>query len=151
MQQAERFWQFSLQVYQHEGVKQACLTLQDRYQLNVNLLLLCQFLQQQQVYLDRTLVNQLNEAIAPSQQVLARMRQHRITLKHGPRLEYQRALQGELNIEKQQQRVLIDRINSLSAGAQVVSNLEQYLQMCGINEDDTQCRALTSIIVQATE
>jgi len=35
------FWRFSLSVYQHEAVKTACLSLQDTYHVNVNLLLLC--------------------------------------------------------------------------------------------------------------
>jgi uncharacterized protein (TIGR02444 family) len=35
------FWDFSLQVYGGAGVAPACLALQDRYDLDVNLLLLC--------------------------------------------------------------------------------------------------------------
>lgn len=35
------FWRFSLQVYQDEQVKEACLTFQQQEGLNVNLLLLC--------------------------------------------------------------------------------------------------------------
>ena len=35
------FWQFSGAVYAHPGVAEACLDLQDRHGLDVNLLLFC--------------------------------------------------------------------------------------------------------------
>jgi uncharacterized protein (TIGR02444 family) len=38
---AEPFWTFSLEVYARNGVEAACLELQERHQLDVNLLLLC--------------------------------------------------------------------------------------------------------------
>jgi uncharacterized protein (TIGR02444 family) len=41
---AERFWQFSCQIYQSPEVEPAALALQDDYELDVNLLLLCCFL-----------------------------------------------------------------------------------------------------------
>lgn len=35
------FWRFSIAVYQEGAVKKACISLQDEYKINVNLLLLC--------------------------------------------------------------------------------------------------------------
>ena len=35
------FWDFSITVHQHEGVHEACLSLQKRYSLDVNLLFFC--------------------------------------------------------------------------------------------------------------
>jgi uncharacterized protein (TIGR02444 family) len=37
----DRFWQFSLDLYERPGVAEACLALQDRHGLNVNILLWC--------------------------------------------------------------------------------------------------------------
>ena len=37
----QKFWNFSLQLYDREGVAAACLELQDAYQLDVNLILFC--------------------------------------------------------------------------------------------------------------
>lgn len=37
----QKFWDFSLQLYNREGVAAACLGLQDAYQLDVNLVLFC--------------------------------------------------------------------------------------------------------------
>lgn len=37
----QNFWNFSLQLYDREGVAAACLELQDTYQLDVNLVLFC--------------------------------------------------------------------------------------------------------------
>ena len=39
--EAQKFWNFSLELYDKEGVAAACLELQDVYQLDVNLLLFC--------------------------------------------------------------------------------------------------------------
>ena len=38
---ADRFWQFSLELYDRPGVADACLVLQDRYDLDVNMMLWC--------------------------------------------------------------------------------------------------------------
>lgn len=37
----QNFWNFSLDLYDREGVASACLALQDQYQLDVNLILFC--------------------------------------------------------------------------------------------------------------
>ena len=37
----QKFWTFSLELYNAEGVAAACLELQDAYQLDVNLILFC--------------------------------------------------------------------------------------------------------------
>ena len=37
----QKFWNFSLELYDAEGVASACLELQDAYQLDVNLILFC--------------------------------------------------------------------------------------------------------------
>ena len=37
----QKFWYFSLQLYDAQGVAAACLELQDAYQLDVNLILFC--------------------------------------------------------------------------------------------------------------
>jgi len=37
----QKFWNFSLELYEAEGVAAACLELQDTYQLDVNLILFC--------------------------------------------------------------------------------------------------------------
>lgn len=39
--EAQNFWNFSLQLYNQEGVATACLELQDAYGLDVNLILFC--------------------------------------------------------------------------------------------------------------
>ncbi|CAE6882144.1 hypothetical protein ACOMICROBIO_NCLOACGD_00348 [Vibrio sp. B1ASS3] len=45
----EHLWQFSLQFYGVREVKEACLSLQNNYHGNVNLLLLLRWLDEQQV------------------------------------------------------------------------------------------------------
>jgi uncharacterized protein (TIGR02444 family) len=41
---SSKFWGFSLAVYGAQGVEPECLSLQDRYGLDINLLLLCAYL-----------------------------------------------------------------------------------------------------------
>lgn len=58
------FWQFSLKTYSHEPVKNHCLKLQQEFDFNVNLLLFCCWLANQNIELAR---DQFNEAIASTQ------------------------------------------------------------------------------------
>ena len=45
--ETNRFWQFSLDFYRRDGVAEACLTLQDRLGLDVNILLYAAWLASQ--------------------------------------------------------------------------------------------------------
>ena len=53
-------WDFSLKVYARPGVASTCLDLQDTYGVDVNVLLWCLWLEQQQKKLD---IEQLQEAL----------------------------------------------------------------------------------------
>ena len=57
-----RFWAFSLDVYGRPGVAPACLALQDRHGLDVNLLLFCCWAASQGVTLDQRTLAAAEEA-----------------------------------------------------------------------------------------
>lgn len=58
------FWQFSLKTYSHEQVKNHCLSLQQEFDFNVNLLLFCCWLADAQILLER---QQFTQAISSAQ------------------------------------------------------------------------------------
>ncbi|WP_391088959.1 TIGR02444 family protein [Vibrio sp. NH-UV-68] len=111
----ERLWQFSLQYYSVREVKSACLTLQNQYKGNVNLLLLLKWLDEQQVSFSEHDWHHLEECLGRSEALLLNYRELRRKLKfHLPDTLYRESLQFELQLEKQQQSDLVDCVNSIT-------------------------------------
>ncbi|MDN3608865.1 TIGR02444 family protein [Vibrio ostreicida] len=110
----ERLWQFSLQYYSVREVKEACLTLQNRYKGNVNLLLLLKWLDEQQAaFLDEDWYK-IEACLGRSETLLHSYRDLRRKLKpHLADTLYRESLQFELQLEKQQQSDLVDCLNSI--------------------------------------
>ncbi|AUI87148.1 TIGR02444 family protein [Vibrio azureus] len=114
----ESLWQFSLQFYGVRQVKEACLSLQNHYQGNVNLVLLLRWLDEQQVTFSEQDWPAVQHSLTRSETLLYSYRELRRQLK--PQLNdalYRQALQFELELEKQQQADLVDCINTLSLTA----------------------------------
>ncbi|QXO17648.1 MULTISPECIES: TIGR02444 family protein [Vibrio] len=108
----ERLWQFSLQYYSVREVKEACLSLQNNFNGNVNLLLLLKYLDEQQLTLQEQDWQSLIEGIARTETLLHHYRELRRKLKNNlTDTLYREALQFELQLEKQQQSDLIEVIN----------------------------------------
>ncbi len=111
----ERLWQFSLQYYSVREVKEACLSLQNHYNGNVNLLLLLKWLDEQQVAFKESDWQTVIECISRSETLLHSYRDLRRKFKLSiPDTLYREALQFELQLEKQQQSDLVDCVNSLN-------------------------------------
>lgn len=66
------FWDFSLALYGREGVAQACVALQDRRGLDVNLLLFCCWAGSRGRRLDPADLKGLNEAVGPWRDAVVR-------------------------------------------------------------------------------
>ncbi len=62
--QTEDLWSFSLRIYREPGVADACLWLQDRHALDVNVLLFCCWAAARSVVLDAGRISQVQQAIA---------------------------------------------------------------------------------------
>ncbi len=111
----ERLWQFSLQYYSVREVKAACLSLQNQFKGNVNLLLLLKWLDEQQVCFAEQDWHRIEECLGRSEALLLSYRELRRKLKLNlPDTLYREALQFELQLEKQQQSDLVDCINAIS-------------------------------------
>lgn len=101
-------WQFSLDYYAVNEVKEACLCLQNQFQGNVNLLLLLKWLDEQQLSINDSEWPHLLACLSHSESLVHSFRELRRKLKsHLSETLYREALQFELRLEKQQQAELI--------------------------------------------
>ncbi|MBE1300444.1 MAG: TIGR02444 family protein [Alteromonadaceae bacterium] len=109
---SDSFWQFSLEFYSPEPIKQACLTLQDNFDFNVNLILLCCWLDSLRVKLSAEQLHQLKGVIKNSDVELKQHRKLRAANKN-QQDRYAALLQQELALEQAQQSILVSTLNSM--------------------------------------
>lgn len=127
---ADSFWQFSLQLYPR--VKPLCLQWQDELGVNVNLLLLLCYLEQQQRSLNaaelQQLAAQLNNFSMQFTQPLRALRKNTAIAAITPPQQQslkQALLQAELTLEQLEQQLLLQHCPPLSKKATPL--LELYL------------------------
>ncbi len=141
------FWDFSLAVYGRPGVSEACLALQDRHGLDVNLLLLCCWAGSQGQLLDKADMARLIASVGDWQRsVVGPLRRVRRRLKHlpdggsGPLGALRKAVKScEFDAERIEQRMLHDVLapppskTPPAAGRAgcAAANLAVYLEMAG--------------------
>ena len=165
----ESFWDFSVSTYRKPGVTDACLALQDRHGLDVNVLLFCCWFGRTRGVVDEPLWDRVlafSEAWAGN--VVRPLRAVRTWMKHtgctqpgvsndacmGLREDVKRI---ELKAEQLQERALEELtsdapINILDSTSQIVCtnlNLRNYLGHCGV-ELDSASRSGLACIVTAT-
>ncbi|MBZ9612996.1 TIGR02444 family protein [Rheinheimera maricola] len=128
----EQLWQFSLALY--PKVKHLCLQWQDELGANVNLLLLLSYLEQQQLSLTGTQLQQLSAELALfSTQFTQPLRQLRKNVTNSgiaPELQQplkQSLLHAELALERLEQHLLLQHCPALTA--QATPLLESYFSL----------------------
>ncbi len=108
-------WRFSLELYRRPGVERACLWLQERWGADVNLLLLCCWLERRGRRADRRLLRRAQaassawraEAVQPLRRVRRRLRRGVRGVPPGWAEPVRRATQAaELRAEQVEQRLL---------------------------------------------
>ncbi len=151
------FWDFSLAVYGREGVAPACLALQDRHGLDVNLLLFGLWAGTRGRALAAAELDGLIAAARPWQQgVVAPLRAARRWLKGQRPVPGQSAaiLRGaikerELDAEAIEQAILFGQV-SIPAGpgapASAAANLARYLSVLGIAPDTDDTARLATLL-----
>nr|WP_136250859.1 TIGR02444 family protein [Ningiella ruwaisensis] len=107
----ELFWEYSLNIYKDEKVKDACLFLQDHAGLNVNLILLLTYLSEQQLILSFEDLEGIETALERSEKLLKHHRRKRKGLKKINQVAYKQALADELDLERGQQQELLEAAN----------------------------------------
>ncbi|KKO44622.1 hypothetical protein WG68_15120 [Arsukibacterium ikkense] len=141
----QQLWQFSLALY--PKVQQLCLDWQDSFGLNVNLLLLLCYLEQQQCSLNGQQLEQLAaKLVSFSRQFTQPLRQLRRHSSNAslPAAQQQQLmqtlLQAELSLEQLEQQLLLESCPPLTASRQPL--IERYLSAL-----NAQSQALTAQII----
>jgi uncharacterized protein (TIGR02444 family) len=122
---AALLWQYSLQKYAYDEVKDACLSLQDDYAYNVNLLLLCMLCDSLGVTLIESEIDEIRTRIKVSDSALI---EHRHRRRHAKTIEqsnsiilgkdcvdYQALLKQELKLEAAQQELIVHAYTALES------------------------------------
>jgi uncharacterized protein (TIGR02444 family) len=156
------FWDFSLTVYAREGVAEACLALQDRHGLDVNLVLFCLWAGTGGQRLAAADLDGLAAAVDDWQrQVVRPLRALRGRLKSQDAVE--RALSEPLRQEIKRQELQAERIEQLllfralpgavtvegGSSALAADNLAAYLALRAVAPDAADRRALGRLLAGA--
>lgn len=156
------FWDFSLAVYGRPGVSEACLRLQDRHGLDVNLLLVCCWAGAQGRGLDSAGIARLAAAVADWHhavvQPLRGVRRWLKTQAVAPE-DLAGALRAtikakELEAERIEQQLLYDALGEPAADtasrggedALAAKNLRLYLEVSGLEPDAVDTAALAALL-----
>ncbi|WP_394693729.1 TIGR02444 family protein [Hyphobacterium sp.] len=141
---SQAFWDWSLQVYEQPGVAAACLDLQDRHGLNVNICLWCLWLATE----GRNAALHIEAAMDAlenwSGEVTSALRETRRKLKDRPRAEtlYKSVLACELDAEHVEQDILFELAASApesgtEARMTAAQALAEYARLKGLHIDFT--------------
>lgn len=124
------FWQFSIGLYANRGVKDYCLSLQNEHAVDINLLLLCRWLDEEGYALStKTLCKLIDLSGHWQHSILAPLRANRTALAKDTEA-YASALEAELAMEAKEQQALIDLVN-----------LTEILRKTSLPHDDSNCLA----------
>ena len=157
------FWAFSLAVYDRPGVAPACLALQDRHGLDVNLLLFCCWTAANGVALDQRSLGAAAAAVAGwRNQIVRPLRSLRQRLKRGiagfPEDDIaalrRRILEAELEAERLEQQRLAPLLPSETFSAESgpllgVRALRLYFRLEGVDPDDVDDRDCQALLAGA--
>src|SRR5262245_32609530 len=130
------FWRFSLAVYGQPGVAGECLGLQDKFGLNINLLLFCAWLGRRGIVLTREHLEGAAHSIASWHDHVVRplrgvRRQMKLHHEDVPALRAQ-VHRVEIEAEQIEQAMLFDYARSIAPAGErdaVAHNVNEYLAM----------------------
>ena len=154
------FWRFSLKVYAKDGVAPACLALQDRHGLDVNLLLVCAWAGVHGRGLTRAELETLRgavgdwhrEAVRPLRAVRRWMKeQEAVPLERHQKLR-EELKRLELEAEQLEQQILFEALaleKGVGSPAIVAENLLLYLAVLEVRPDVTDMADLAALLAGA--
>jgi uncharacterized protein (TIGR02444 family) len=139
LQYDNEFWRFSLAVYCQTEVEQECLTLQQTFGIDVNLLLFCAWLGSRGIALSQEHIEAASSAIAAWHEQVVRplrgVRQLIKALKRDAFENYRTKIKGiELEAEQIEQAMLFDVSKHISLGTvnsrdAIAQNVNAYIAM----------------------
>lgn len=106
-------WTHALAQYEKPDVANSCLFLQDEFGCNVNLILLCYYLDTQSYRLDAKALVSVEKAIVDSEVKLKHHRQLRRAAKIDKPENYRQLLEQELSLEKAQHTIMVESLNTM--------------------------------------
>lgn len=129
----DSLWQFSLQYYSEREIKEACLTIQNQFHGNVNLLLALRWLDQHELSFPPQEWPRMLQSLGRTEPLLHQFRElRRKTKQHLPDSLYRESLQFELQLERQQQADIVGTIHQLQLDRVEVSHLtDDYCHQLG--------------------
>ncbi|ALT00068.1 TIGR02444 family protein [Lacimicrobium alkaliphilum] len=142
---ASDFWDFSLKVY--PDWQQTLLLLQDDYDLNINLLLFCLYLEQRNQRLSAQQMATLMQNCEQTRPLLMSLREVRRAAKGVNQQAYSQLKQAELELEKQQQQALIRAANSMQfSEVQGKGNLQSYVELKQLTDSEALQKLLNKLV-----
>jgi uncharacterized protein (TIGR02444 family) len=129
---AEEFWLFSLYFYDRPKVADACLQLQNNYQVNVNVLLLTLWCYSQNIGVSKAMLTHFRHAIVESDNALKHHRQLRQSCQFGNKAHYKTLKAIELELERRQQQFLIEQLLLQPKCTKPAHNQEVFLHGYGL-------------------
>ena len=114
----QSLWDFAVNTYSNPQVEAFCLSLQNQYQANTNILLWCHWLQEENINISREALTDVVEVIdSVSQITVASLREVRMQLKKLPgftKVQAQVISKHILNAELMVEKVLLNRMQDLT-------------------------------------
>lgn len=153
----DTFWKYSVSLYEREDTALHCLSLQDNYQVNVNVLLLICWCMKHNVILTLPSIRTLSDAITDIER---RLVAHRGTRRAshpdngGDRELYEELKSQELALEKTCQQQLVDTFNTLGAqqfeGEAVNPSIVALIHFYGLKQQPDARSSLSYLMSQAS-
>jgi uncharacterized protein (TIGR02444 family) len=144
MLSVSEFWAFSLKVY--PDWQQTLLLLQDDYDLNINLLLFCIYLEQRNQRLSAQQMASLIQICDRTKPLLMSLRQVRRAAREVNQQAYSQLKQAELELEKQQQQALLRAANTMQFSEQGQDNLRRYVELMQLPDSEALGSLLNKLI-----
>ena len=133
----EDFWRYSLQRYQSSKLQDQLLSLQNDFDGEVNLALLCLWLDSKNLEIEKKSFTSLETSVVERASKIKSLRLTRNILKSEISSEqYQQILNIELDLEKKQQQDLVSAINNfMLTETENSDNFSFYLNRLGFSSN----------------
>lgn len=148
---ADEFWDWTCVVYADGDVQKLCLAMQDRFNCNVNFLLLGIWFGQRKHFMSKAAWSVLIKRTARLRTGVRKLREQRRKIKLADREKYEELLnlelKGENLVQAQAMDILLSFDNSILEKNTVESNLIAYIRATGADDAaEKEAKALGALV-----